>query len=77
MTPEEMRTELTRMLESWNSFRSQDDNLRIDDIIIAKMEGMIELAFHLQIISDAEKEELNYIYFDDVPENAVEPITED
>ena len=76
MTPEAMRTELTRLLESWNGHRSKDNNFRIDDIIIARMQGMIELAFHLQIIDDAEKNELNYIYFDDGL-NAVEADTED
>ena len=75
MKPEAMRTELTRMLESWNSARSKYDTLKLDELIIERMRGMIELAFHLQIISDAEKNELNYIYFDD--DNAVEPITED
>lgn len=76
MKPEAMRTELTRLLESWNSARSKYGTLKLDELIIERMRGMIELAFHLQIISDAEKEELNYIYFDDVPENAIEPITE-
>jgi len=75
MTNEEMKSELTRLLELWNRSRPKYGNLKIDDLIIERMKGMIELAFHLKIISDAEKNELNYIYFDD--DNAVEPITED
>ena len=76
MKPEAMRTELTRLLESWNSVRSKYDTLKLDELIIERMRGMIELAYHLQIIDDAEKNELNYIYFDD-DNNAIEPITED
>ncbi len=69
MTPEAMRTELTRMLESWNGHRSKGNNFRIDDIIIARMQGMIELAYNLKIISDAEKAELEYIYYDEEVED--------
>ena len=69
MKPEQMRLELTRLLESWNGHRSKDNNFRIDDLIIARMQGMIELAYSFKIISDAEKNELNYIYFNENPED--------
>lgn len=69
MAPDEMRTELTRLLESWNGFRSQHDNFRMDDLIIARMQGMTELAYNLKIITDAEKSELEYIYFNENPED--------
>lgn len=76
MKPEAMRTELTRLLESWNSARSKYDTLKLDELIIERMRGMIELAFHLQIIDEPTRDELNYIYFDDGL-NAVEADTED
>ncbi len=69
MTPEAMRMELTRLLESWNSTRSKYDTLKLDELIIGRMRGMIELAYNLKIISDAEKNELNYIYFNENPED--------
>lgn len=76
MTPEAMRTELTRLLESWNSARSKYDTLKLDELIIERMRGMIELALHLQVIDEPTRDELNYIYFDDGL-NAVEADTED
>lgn len=76
MKPEQMRLELTRLLESWNSARSKYDTLKLDELIIERMRGMIELALHLQVIDEPTRDELNYIYFDDGL-NAVEPITED
>lgn len=69
MTPEEMRTELTRLLESWNSVRSEYNTLKLEELIIGRMRGMIELAYSFKIISDAEKNELNYIYFNENPED--------
>ena len=63
MTTEEMKTELTRLLESWNRHRSECDKLKLDELIIERMRGMIELALHLKIITDAEKMEIDYIYF--------------
>lgn len=63
MTPEQMRSELTRLLESWNVHRSKYGSLKMDDLIIERMKGMIELAYHLKIINEAEKSELEYIYF--------------
>lgn len=67
MTPEQMRSELTRLLESWNGHRSKYDKLKMDELIIERMKGMIELAYNLKIIGDAEKAELNYIYFNEEP----------
>lgn len=63
MTNEQMKSELTRLLESWNGHRSKYDKLKMDDLIIERMKGMIELACHLKIINEAEKAELEYIYF--------------
>lgn len=65
MTPSEMRLELTRSLELWNRSRSKYGTLKMDDLIIERMKGMIDLAYHIKIIGDAEKNELNYIYFDE------------
>lgn len=60
MTNEEMRTKLNWLLESWNGFRT----VRVDEAVVERMKGMIELAHHLKIIGDAEKSELEYIYFE-------------
>lgn len=68
MEQEQMRLELTRLLESWSGHRSTYGNLKMDDLIIERMKGMIELAYNLKIINDAEKNELNYIYFNEEPE---------
>ena len=69
MTPNEMRSELTRSLELWNSARSKYGTLKLDDLIVERMRGFIELAYSFKIISDAEKNELNYIYFNENPED--------
>lgn len=63
MTPDEMRTKLNWLLESWNGFRT----VRVDEAVVERMAGMIELAYHIKIIGDAEKSELEYIYFDKGP----------
>lgn len=68
MKSEEMQSELTRLLELWNGHRSKYDKLKMDDLIIERMRGMIELAYNLKIITDAEKAELNYIYFNEFNE---------
>lgn len=61
MTPEEMKAKLTEQLEFWNSMKGHGEKL--DNIMTARMEGMIHFAISAMIITEEEKSELNYIYF--------------
>lgn len=73
MELDEMQSELTRSLEFWNQALAQEKQsfeweTKLGAMISERMKGMIELAGNIKIITDAEKSELNYIYFNEEPE---------
>lgn len=68
MTNEEMKAELTKQLEFWNNTlideqKHTDEYTTFMAQIIGRMNGMIDFAYNTDIINDAEKSEIYYIYF--------------
>lgn len=68
MTNEEMKAELTKQLEFWNNVlidaqKHTDDYTTFMAQIIGRMNGMIDFTYNTDIINDAEKSEIYYIYF--------------
>ena len=68
MTPEEMKAKLTEQLEFWNNTlidakKHTDEYTTFIAQIIGRMNGMIDFSYNAEIINDAEKAELYYIYF--------------
>lgn len=70
MNNDEMKAELTEQLELWNNIlikskKNTDEYTTFIAQIIGRMNGMINFAYSAEIISDAEKSELYYIYFEE------------
>lgn len=70
MNNEEMKAELTKQLEFWNNTlidekKHTDEYTTLLAQIIGRMNGMIDFAYNANIINDAEKAELYYIYFEE------------
>ena len=62
MNNDEMKSKLTEQLEFWDSYRSRCNGLKMDDMIIQRMEGMIDISFQFGVINEEERAELRYIY---------------
>ena len=70
MIPEKMKSKLTEELEFWNAgliqeLKSFKRETAMFNLITARMQGMICFALSIGIITDEEKAELYYIYFNE------------
>ena len=70
MTNEEMKSKLTEELEFWNAgliqeLKSFKRETAMFNLITARMQGMICFALSIGIITEEEKAELYYIYFNE------------
>lgn len=68
MTNEEMKSELTKTLETWSASLAREEKHTSEYTtfkarIAGRIEGMIDFAYVAKIINDAEKSELYYVYF--------------